>query len=325
VRAARSSCPLERFAFLANTQPAERRWSPPLVVLVAGGLLAVIVLAVVMLSVLWAAALVMWAASDGAMSVGRAYGVLSDVGRTGRTLQSYAYELTSVGLGSWAAAWAVIALAARLYRRPFRTFLTAAPRFRWSLVLAGLTIALPIVGGPLAVGYLSGHGEGVAPVLAPGPALWARAVYIAASITFLGMAALAEEVLFRGWLLQQSAVFIRNVGLLLAVNGLLFSAAHFDPDPGAFILRAAMGAAWSWVVLRTGGVEFALGAHLANNLLISLFIKPVSFAPAKRPPTDYRELAVEVAGMLVMVAAVELLVRRRSLGVIAPRTVTEPA
>jgi membrane protease YdiL (CAAX protease family) len=93
------------------------------------------------------------------------------------------------------------------------------------------------------------------------------------------VAAAAEEVVFRGWLLKQMGAFTRNPALLIAINGLLFSAIHFDPNLDAFLVRLAMGVGLAWMTLRLGGIEFAIGAHAANNIVILLFIQPMSLKP----------------------------------------------
>lgn len=312
----------DRPPFLECVGDAERTWWRPLVVLIGGSLAAAVAIGVAMAAVLGIASLIVAWASGGATSVAEASRILSDFGRTGRGLQSYAYELASVGIGSMAAGWAFIAVAARVARRPWRSFLTIAPRFRWRLVWLGLAVAAPVLAASVLVSRLGAGPSDVAPIFTPGAALWARLVYVAASAVFLCLAALAEEMLFRGWLLQQTSAFVRNTALLLAINGLLFSAAHLDPNLGGFLIRAAMGAAWSWVVLRTGGLEFALGAHLANNLMVSLFVKPVSLAPVASRSLDYRELAIEVVGLALIVGMAELLVRRRSMGVVTQRAAT---
>ena len=65
----------------------------------------------------------------------------------------------------------------------------------------------------------------------------------------------------------------------MAVNGLVFAIIHFDPDPGAFLFRAAMGAGLTWMTLRSGGIELAIGAHAANNIIILLLVRPLSLTP----------------------------------------------
>jgi len=306
----RESSP-DRYAFLQQAGEVEARWWRVLQVLVLGGLAGLVAAGLVMLVVLGIAAGLM--AAGGSVGVTEAINVLTDFGRTGRMLQSYVFELALTGLSSFTAAATFIAVAAHIERRPRLSFLTIAPRFRWRLVGLGLAVATPVLGVSVIIAYLTGDAS-QAPVLTTGVPVWARLTYVAASAVFLCLAALAEEMLFRGWLLQQTSVFVRKVALLLVVNGLLFSFAHADPNLGSFLIRAAMGAAWAWVVLRTGGLEFALGAHLANNLMVSLFIKPVSLAPIAARPFDYLELAIEVIGLAIIVGVVEWLVRTRAIG-----------
>jgi membrane protease YdiL (CAAX protease family) len=140
--------------------------------------------------------------------------------------------------------------------------------------------------------------------------LAARGLYLAAAAFFLYLAALAEEMLFRGWALQQTGAFTRRLPLLLLINGVLFSLAHFDPDMAAFLSRAIMGMAWTWIVLRLGGVELAAGAHLANNLAICLFVRPVLFTPPPKEPFDVASVALEAATVAILVIAVEAALRR---------------
>ena len=229
---------------------------------------------------------------------------------SGRPLLSYSYELTVAGVASIAAAWAALAVASGIFGRPIRSFLTAAPRFRWRVVGAGFAVGFPLV----AVAFLAERAFApsplAAPILTPGAGVGARAAYAPIAAACLYLAAFAEEALFRGWLLQQTAAWTRNLIVILAVNGALFSLAHFDPNPANLLLRAVMGAGWAWIALRTAGVEFTTGAHLANNLFIALFVMPVSFTPAKPGPFDIRPALVELATVLILAGVVELRLRR---------------
>ena len=229
---------------------------------------------------------------------------------SGRPLLSYSYELTVAGVASIAAAWAALAVASGIFGRPIRSFLTAAPRFRWRVVGAGFAVGFPLV----AVAFLAERAFApsplAAPILTPGAGAGERAAYALIAAACLYLAAFAEEALFRGWLLQQTAAWTRNLIVILALNGALFSLAHFDPNPANLLLRAVMGAGWAWIALRTAGVEFTTGAHLANNLFIALFVMPVSFAPAKSGPFDIRPALVELAMVLILAGVVELRLRR---------------
>ncbi len=306
----RESSP-DRYAFLRQAGDGAAPWWGVVKVVALGGGASLLAASFAMLLVLGIAAGLM--AAGGSVGVAQAIEILTDFDRGDRTLQSYVFELALAGVSSFTAAWTYIAVAARIEQRPKISFLTIAPRFRWRLVGLGLAVATPVLGVSVIIAYLSGDAS-QPPVLTPGAELWARLAYVAASAVFLCMAALAEEMLFRGWLLQQTSVYVRKVALLLVLNGLIFSFAHADPNLGSFLIRAAMGAAWAWVVLRTGGLEFALGAHLANNLMVSLFIKPVSLAPIAARPFDIAELAIEVIGLALILGVVEWLVRTRDMG-----------
>jgi hypothetical protein len=68
---------------------------------------------------------------------------------------------------------------------------------------------------------------------------------------------------------------------------------------------------WTWAALRLGGIEFAIGAHWANNLLIALLAEPMSEAAAvgQKIPAVY--LIPEFVIAVVIVLATEWIVRRR--------------
>jgi membrane protease YdiL (CAAX protease family) len=240
----------------------------------------------------------------------QAVGVLIDSARAPRPLISYAFELVVAGLSSYAAAMAALAIAARIYRRPLRSFLTAAARFRWRAVGAGLLVGFPLVAAAYLLERIGSHEAAAAPLLRPDAGGLERLGYAACAAAMLYLAAFAEEALFRGWLLQQTATWTRRLAIILAVNGVVFSLAHFDPNPASFLVRAVMGAGWAWIALRTDGVEFTTGAHLANNLFVALFVAPVSFAAVKPAPFDYRPALVELAVVLLMAGIVELYARR---------------
>ena len=248
---------------------------------------------------------------------------LAEPGFSGeRHLLSYGFELSLAGVASIAAALVLLVVASKVQRRAPLTFLTAAPRLRSGLFLWGLAVGAVLVGLALVVERLWAQEHAVPPILTPGAAVGERAGYAVMAIGFLFLAALAEEIIFRGWLIQQASAWTRNIALMLAVNGLIFSFVHFDPDVSGFLIRCLMGAGWAWIAIRTGGIEFTTGAHLANNLLVSLFVAPVSFAAKPSGGVDLAAVALEGAVILALVAVVEASLRIKPAGP-APRAVSE--
>jgi len=297
-------------AFLRPATLSGGRWRGLFLTLTLGGLAGLIAIVVASLAVTAVGSAILSANASPHLGVLQAFGVLTDVGRGHRSLISYVFELSLAGLSSYAGALAFLAVAARVEARPIRSFLTVAQAFRWRQIGLGLIIFLPIVG--LAIGLtdvLDPHPP-TPPLLMPGAPTSARLIYCAAAVVFLYIAALSEEMLFRGWALQRTGVFTKNIPIVLGVNGILFSLAHFDPDLGAFVIRAVMGAGWAWIVLRLAGVELAAGAHLANNLAICLFNRPVVLTPPERQPFDAVSVGVELASIALLVLIVELALRR---------------
>jgi uncharacterized protein len=82
----------------------------------------------------------------------------------------------------------------------------------------------------------------------------------------------AEEYLFRGYLSQCIAGWVRSprAGAVLAgvLTAAIFSAAHLPPDVPTFLDRFAFGLAASAVVWLTGGLEAAIVLHAVNNVLV---------------------------------------------------------
>jgi membrane protease YdiL (CAAX protease family) len=87
----------------------------------------------------------------------------------------------------------------------------------------------------------------------------------------------AEELFFRGYVLQWMGLRIRNIWVLSFLNGILFFLPHTaNPEmaSGSILIGLgyfAMGFFLSLITLQDNGLELALGMHAANNLFAALF------------------------------------------------------
>jgi len=310
---------LDRFPdLLAVVRPLERRPLRVIGVIVAGGALAFLASLVVSVVVLVAAALVFVEPLGG--SLASAFETVMQGRRDGRPLPTYLAELSTIGLGFAAALAVFLASASRIYGRPILSFLTAAGRFRWGAVGAGFLVAAPVLAAVIGVEILRNPPPEAGPLLRD-EALGGKLAYAAGAVVFLFLAAFAEEAVFRGWALQQTRAFTRSLWVILLVPGVLFSLGHADPSLQNFFVRAAMGVAWGWIALRTGGVEFTTGAHLANNLMIALFLTPITLEAPKPLPFDVVGLGLELTVLASLVTVVEFGRRRpqlaRRLGIVS--------
>jgi hypothetical protein len=162
-----------------------------------------------------------------------------------------------------------------LHRRPWRSFVTARPRFSlramfssfavlFALLLAALALQLTLAPDTLTLSF--------------DPA--AFAAFFALALLLVPLQALAEEVVFRGFILQAVGRVTGSFLLRAAVPALVFTLAHLaNPELAYGALWAAAsyalaGLYLSILALRGGGLELPLGAHIATNLFVSLIARP---------------------------------------------------
>jgi membrane protease YdiL (CAAX protease family) len=221
-------------------------------------------------------------------------------------------------LAEIAAALALLGAARLAFQRPAWTFVSPARPFAFRLMAAGLVVYGVLTAAALGVDAAQGV-RLVPPVLDLGEPLADRIAYGLACLPLILLAAAAEELAFRGALLQVTSAFIRTrIGLCVA-NGLLFAALHLQANPLVFLELAVTGAVFAYSVLELGGIEFSLGAHFANNLLLLMLQEPMSAAAAGSPfrwsdlatASTWIDLGETAALALATLAAVRLIKRRR--------------
>ena len=232
---------------------------------------------------------------------------------TGPLLARSAGFTLAVSAGLVIAAVAILLSASLVFRRPLRSWITSGPRFRWGLLVLGAGwSAMGILLEGFAASAITGPGAGdpTPPFFAAGVTLAQQLRFAAFVVPALAAAAAAEEAVFRGYLLQQQAAFTRRLWLAMLLNGLVFAAVHMEFHPGALAVRTLMGMVFAYSALRLGGLEFAIGAHAANNLVIVFLGQPLLPDMAETRPT-WAELGQEALIFLWIAAGVEIVRRRR--------------
>lgn len=230
------------------------------------------------------------------------------------------FECTVLGVLALAEIAAAVALlgAARLaFQRPAWTFVSPARPFAFKLLAAGLIVYGVLSAASLALDAAQGV-RLVPPILDLSEPAADRIAYGLASLPLILLAAAAEELAFRGALLQVTGAFVRTRIGLCVVNGLAFAALHLQANPIVFLELAVTGGVFAYSVLELGGIEFSLGAHFANNLLLAMVREPLS-AAAETAPFHWTDLAtastwIDLGGTaaiaLATIAAVRLIKRR---------------
>ena len=135
-------------------------------------------------------------------------------------------------------------------------------RLRGGWLAACFAIAFASLWGVLAVQNLTAPG-GPSWQLTPQPD---AAVFIAVMLLTTPLQAAAEEYFFRGYLLQALGSLVRTPWFGIVASAAIFTLFHGSLDPALVVDRFAFGVLAGWLVVRTGGLEAGIAAHIANNV-----------------------------------------------------------
>jgi membrane protease YdiL (CAAX protease family) len=157
-------------------------------------------------------------------------------------------------------------LAARLTGRPWRGLLGVDGRLHWRWLGLCLAVALAQVVVQSAIEVAAaGLGHPVTPMRGAWVG-WARFLPLAlVVVAAIVPQAAAEEIVFRGTLMQALGAWVRSPWFAILVSSALFGLAHWLPLAG-FVSTAAFGLVAAWLTIRTGGLEAAIALHVARNV-----------------------------------------------------------
>jgi membrane protease YdiL (CAAX protease family) len=159
-----------------------------------------------------------------------------------------------------------------IHNRPVQTLITGEPRVRWKRIFVGGGIWFAIAALIATVEALLYPGRYVL-TFQPGELL----VFVIFALILIPIQTSAEEVFFRGYLLQWIGLRLKNKWVLSVLNGLLFFLPHTaNPEMAVDSTLVGLGYfvfgfVFTLVTVQDNGMELALGVHAANNLFIALF------------------------------------------------------
>jgi membrane protease YdiL (CAAX protease family) len=159
-----------------------------------------------------------------------------------------------------------------IHRRPLRTLVTPARSIAWRRLFQGFG-AWFLLAALMSV--VEAH-------LFPGRYVWTPDMrrflpFLFLALIFVPIQTSAEELFFRGYVLQSVGLRLRNIWVLSIISGLLFGLPHLlNPEAAANypllgIYYFTFGFSLAYLTLRDGRLELALGAHAANNLFSVIF------------------------------------------------------
>jgi len=144
-----------------------------------------------------------------------------------------------------------------LNRRRLAWLWSVTPGVRWRYAILCLGAALVIVGAVTVYHWVTGTGWSP-------PAGWGW--YVLVIVVTTPFQALAEEVMFRGYLMQAFGAIVRNVWFPIVCTSVVFAFFHGTQNPWLFSSRLVFGVLAGILVWKTGGLEAGVAIHVINNL-----------------------------------------------------------
>lgn len=88
----------------------------------------------------------------------------------------------------------------------------------------------------------------------------------------LAIQTFAEEYVFRGYITQGLLLAIKRPLPTAVVSGLIFGAIHIPNGLPQAVSATVFGVVLALIAIRTGGIAFGCGLHLANNLFAAVVL-----------------------------------------------------
>ena len=202
-------------------------------------------------------------------------------------------------------AWALMAVMHRV--RP-RWLSSVQPRVRWRYLLACLVVATLALNGVLLLSVLVGGTVdfGVQ------PGFWGFLVVI---LLTSPLQAAAEEIFFRGYLMQALGSLIAKPWFGVVVSSVVFALFHGTQNLPLFIDRLVFGLLAALLVWRTGGLEAGIAAHIVNNIFAYVFAGLTTSIATVRAVRGigWTDAAFDVGGFALFAALAYLVSRRMQL------------
>jgi CAAX protease family protein len=201
------------------------------------------------------------------------------------------------------------------HRRP-EWLASVRPLFRWRYLGTSMGLAFVLFNLVLFVQHL---GQPF-PALQPQQDYW---VFLVVILLTSPLQAAAEEIFFRGYLLQSFHTLApRSPWFGVVCSAALFALFHGTQNLPLFLDRFAFGVLVGVLVVRTGGLEAAIGAHVVNNLMAFSYAGLYStIAQVKATQViGWVDLAWDLGGFGVFTALALLIGRRSRLAVTTPGT-----
>lgn len=161
-----------------------------------------------------------------------------------------------------------------VHKRPILSVLTGGGKFRWKRMWIGMGLWLSVLILMEVVGYLS---DPSVYTLQFDPIPFFMCLLV--GLLILPIQTSAEELMLRGYLLQQFGLISKFRWIPIFATSMLFGLLHFgNPEVAEYglfksmSLYIGMGLFFGIITIMDDGLEIPLGVHYINNLFAFLFV-----------------------------------------------------
>lgn len=186
--------------------------------------------------------------------------------------------------------------------------MSVQPGMRWRYLLLAVIAAAVVLN---AVAFLSTAALRTATVT-PQASFWTFLVVI---VLTSPLQAVGEEFLFRGYLLATLGTAFRNTWVGVVGSALVFAVFHGTQNLPLFVDRFAFGLLAAWLVVRTGGLEAGIAAHVVNNICAFVYASLFGTVAQARAVSGigWTEALYDVLGFAIFARIAVLLARLMNL------------
>jgi membrane protease YdiL (CAAX protease family) len=199
-------------------------------------------------------------------------------------------------------------LMAMLHQMRPRWLSSVQPRIRWRYLFGCLAIAAVVLNGVMLLSTTVGEDLTYNPQ--PGLAGFVVVILLTSPIQ-----AVAEEIFFRGYLLQALGSLVAKPWFGVIASALVFALLHGTQNLPLFIDRLAFGLLAGLLVWRTGGLEAGIAAHVINNVFAYLIAGLTSSVAALKAikGIGWVDAAFDVGGFAIFAVLAYVLSRLMKL------------
>jgi uncharacterized protein len=208
-------------------------------------------------------------------------------------------------------------------RRPIGTVSSVLGRLRWKWLRTCLCVSIVV---PLVLGTtLWLLPEGRAAELLGDEIVGGHRLLLASIVLLLivPLQAAAEEYAFRGWFVQFFGAYIRTPWPGIAIASVVFAFAHGLGTWWGLVNLLLWGAVLGWLTVRTGGLEAAIGFHVATNTPFFLARAATGLADSQTL-TDVSTISAAYSDWQILLAQ-QLSLAAYAVGIVLVTRRTKPA